>query len=77
MLARMSTIVTRNVSMPIGQFINLIVVLAMFVAQHVRSVCWCVVVFVMLQNIVAMNVAKRIRMIMNAFQDVINVAKMV
>ena len=63
--------------MPIGQFINPIVPLVMLVAQHVRSVFWCVVVFVMSQSIVVMNVVKRIRMITIAFQDVINVARTV
>ena len=72
----MSTIAMRNVSMPIGQFINPIVPLVMLVVQHVRSVCWCVVLFVISQSIVVMNVLKRIGMITTAFQDVINVERM-
>ena len=65
----------RNVEMPIGQFTNLIV-FVVFVGKYVRAQ-WFLVVFVLLQRIVVMNVVRRIRTIMSAFQDVINVERMV
>ena len=60
--------------MLIGQFTNLIV-FVVFVGKYARAQ-WFLVVFVLLQRIVGMNAAKRIRMIMNVFQDVINVERM-
>ena len=60
--------------MLIGQFTNLIV-FVVFVGKYARQL-WFLVVFVLLQRIVVMSVAKRIRMIMSAFQDVINVERM-
>ena len=61
--------------MPIGQFTNLIA-FVVFVGKCAREQ-WFLVVFVLLLRIVGTNVAKRIGMIMNAFQDVINVERMV
>ena len=60
--------------MPIGQFTNLIA-FVVFVGKCARQL-WFLVAFVLLQRIVVMSVVKRIRTIMSAFQDVINVAKM-
>ena len=74
LLQEKSTTAMRNVEMPIGQFTNLIV-FVVFVGKYVREQ-WFLVVFVLLQRIVVMNVVERIRTIMSAFQDVINVARL-
>ena len=65
----------RNVNLPIGQFIDLIAVLAILALSCARG-RWYIVTFVMLQSIVVRNAFKRIRMPTIAFRDVINVARM-
>src|SRR3990167_5037569 len=71
---RRSTTAMRNVEMLIGQFTSLIA-FVVFVGKYARAQ-WFLVVFVLLLRIVGTNAAKRIRMIMSAFQDVINVERM-